>query len=113
MARLFGATERGVRLGRLAHLLISIGIAEPIEIEGPHIESRLIQRVSPRIAIESMGYGDSRRKGCAVHVKHRRSAASARVRCRQIPQEEVEGRVRARDEKMFFERVKLGKIRPH
>src|ERR1700683_559131 len=72
-------------LCRLIHLRITIGLAESVEIQAPHVKARVTQRIPPRPPIEAVGDGQRRRKCCPVKVKN--CAAHRRRRRLAAPQQ--------------------------
>src|SRR5215470_395550 len=93
---------------RLLHFRIAVGMAETVEVEAPHVEAGVIQRVTPGPSIEAVRDRQCRRKGRAVYVKHRAARPKGRVRRGQKTQEQRHSFARPRNVEMLFSRIKLG-----
>src|SRR5262245_10465615 len=91
-----------MRIGRIFHLGIAIGVAKAVEIEAQDIDTRRAQRVAPRNAIEPVGDGEPRWKAGAVHIEHGTWTAG-RGLCRRPPtQKKSQALTCARDPVMLF-----------
>src|SRR6185437_8298970 len=110
---ILAVAQRSVKLGALRHRLVTVGMAEAVEIERPDVEARLVQGVSPRNAVEAMRDRERRREGGAVHVEHGTPIPAGGTHGRQVAQEQLQFRVRARDTEMLLARVEFGKVRNH
>src|SRR5690349_20770191 len=109
---LFGGILRDAKrraLGRrLAHLRITVGFAEAVEIEAPNVEAGLAQRIAPGFPIDAVRNRQSRRERRTVHIEHGATRPEGRLRGREKAQEQGQSCTGTGNAKMFLTRVELG-----